>query len=179
MTGAASMMIAVVAAVVAAGAGLLVALPWLTGRVNARMFTEMLIKLIKAGNLDRAKKLCGAAPGSIFVVASARCLEAFEHTPDNEAETIAQLRDAFVGAVRDGVKQRRRRNWLGLVSMIGVFVSAYFVVAERLHPAILVGSAIAGLCLATAQGSAKRLARDTVTHGEKIYSALAESRRAS
>ena len=170
------MFIGIAATVVAAGTAVAVALPWFAGTVNAEAFADILIKLAKAGNLDRAEKLCHAAPRSIFVVASARCLAALGTASDSDAEAIAQLRDTFVGAVRDGVRRRQRGGWLTLISLAAAAIAVYVVAVDHLHPGVLAGAGLAVLLLAFAWNAARRLARDTVTHGERIYSALVASR---
>jgi hypothetical protein len=176
MTGDSATFIAVVACVVAAAAAVPVALPWLAGRINTGLFADMVVKLVDAGNLDRARKLCAAAPRSLFVTACARCLDALPGASASDAEATAELRETFVGAVRDGVRRRQRTGWLSLVSLVAVAIAVYMVVAEHAYPGALAGVAVAGALLAFTRRATRRLARDTVSHGERVYSALVASR---
>jgi len=103
----------------------------LMSKINITMFTTITIKLLKAGNLDRAVKLCRAAPRSAFV---SIILPVFEYA--QRQEDIGGMRAIFDEGYATLVKRTGKDLIFG---GIGIFVGALAAIfglrLGQVHPA--------------------------------------------
>lgn len=120
------------AAYVLIGVGLALALvPWVELQIrgmNSGMFTEAVIKLVKADNLDRGLKLCRAIPRAVYARAVGAILEQAQELGDLRQPGARQkLEDNFHLHFDEGIKHLRRFEWLGslgvLVAVAGAAMS--------------------------------------------------------
>jgi hypothetical protein len=91
-------------------------------RIDVAMANQMIIKLARAANLERAVKLCAAAPGT-YLDAIAAAIERSKGAPERSAAELA------VHAAFDEVANPAAANWLrsnerGLLGVIAVAVVA-------------------------------------------------------
>jgi hypothetical protein len=110
----------------------------MSARVHLGMANAILVKLIKADNLDRAKKLCDAAPRSVYFIAVRAALG----SPDDPRPTFEE---AFARAM--GPLQRWR--WMdGTALVAGVVAVVIAATAPHVSAvALLFGIAAAGCAL--------------------------------
>ena len=110
--------------------------------INVAAATTILVKLAGAGNLDRARKLCRAAPRSPYFIALGEALSG-----DGESREIRRARfdDAFALAMAPLEGGR----WMDLAAL-GAGVAAAFIAATSPNPpipAIVLGAAAALIAL--------------------------------
>lgn len=110
----------------------------MSARVHLGMANAILVKLIKADNLDRAKKLCDAAPRSVYFIAVRAALG----SPDDPRPTFEE---AFARAM--GPLQRWR--WMdGTALVAGVVAVVIAATAPHVSAvALLFGIGAAGCAL--------------------------------
>jgi hypothetical protein len=75
-------------------------------RINAAMANEVIVKIVRAGNLDRATKLCAAAPGS-YLDAIGAALAALPASKDR-VNVEAAVHGAF-----DPIAKQLEQRWHG------------------------------------------------------------------
>lgn len=92
-------------------------------RINVEAFMAALLKLIAAGNRDRARKLCAAASTTPFGRIAAAILDAAAGAPADLGPDLAvdSMRDAFTRS--RGTELHRIRR-LGLLALLGAVVAA-------------------------------------------------------
>jgi hypothetical protein len=166
--------IALGGAFAALGAAALACVPWVRGALNAQAFAIMVVKLAKAGNVERAKKLCAAAPNAPFVMGTAAALAALPEAPEGE-EGADFLRKQFRAPIRAWI-DRASRIWVHVAIAAAGAGVAFALPRKSLLP---ITGAIAGfsvLVFAYVWSSAKKLANATVVEGDQLCGALIESR---
>jgi len=128
-----------VCAVVAVMLPVLRWLPLMFYSINHEAFTAQIVKLLKAGNAERALKLCNAVPRAFYVAMMKALLEAGQACKPDDGEGIVSesLRDAFQ---REQAKQLRRARNLGFLAPIGVLVAAaglFLAGSDPAEPAVV------------------------------------------
>jgi hypothetical protein len=172
-----STVIAILGSVVAFAAGALVWWPWQRGNVRASIFTDQIIKLANAGNLRRALKLCGAAPDSVYVTATAHAIKSVGDVPVDparDAETVALVREQFHAHLQPVVRRMQRGN-LQLIAMLGCAVTGAGI-ATGAPPWTAAGAGAAVLMLIASYRLARGVARAAIDDGERMFPAIAQGR---
>lgn len=149
--------------------------PWFRGLVNADAFATQIVRLAQAGNVDRAKKLCGAAPAAPICAATLAAIEAARTAPDDRAEATAIVRERFRGAIRATV-DAGAASWLVIGAALAGIALALALPDPSALPLVAPFAGFAALLLVHAYATARRLATDAVTHGDRIAEALVTSR---
>lgn len=162
---------------VAGGAAFAVALvtwlPWFRGNLNHDMFVALVMKLLKADNADRARKLCKAAPSSPFVMACDAALSALADSHDDHpAERPRRLREAFDAALRDALARASRLAWLATVSVALGGVTVYMVFGEGASPYSLALVGMALLAIVHARQMGFRIAIAAGTHRDPLIAEM-------
>jgi hypothetical protein len=140
-------------------------LPWFRASLNHTLFADVVIRLIKGGDLERARKLTRAAPSSPFATATRAALDAVDAKTDPKA--------AFDDALRPEVARLERGQFYATASVIAGVVSGVLVF-EYAPPIVMTGSVFAVALIVHAYRIAKALARAGSVEAERIFAALAE-----
>jgi hypothetical protein len=149
--------------------GFLVLFPWFQRALDHRVFAEQIRKLLMAGNADRARKLCGAAPRSPVAVALGLTLESYAKSKGlGGAELVQRLREIYMGSFTAMMRGANRVLSLGAVVLACGSVVTYLVAAKGAS-VIALGGAIVGLFLLFA---AFRMARKLTIEGPAVGDAL-------
>jgi len=149
--------------------GLLVLFPWFQRALDHQAFAEQIRKLLMAGNPERAKKLCGAAPRSPVAVALGLTLESYARSQGlGGAELVQRLREVYMGSFTAMMRGANRVLGLGALVLAAGSVVTYLVAAKGASP-IALGGAIVGLFLLFA---AFRMARKLTLEGPQVGDAL-------
>ncbi len=136
-----------IAALVAAVAGWF---PWIRGHVSAPAFVAAIHKLLDRGDVDRAAKLCGAAPHSPLARAVRAAIAAGREaggTDDEREQAIGATYDQTVVA---GLDRQRAAHWLmaGGIGLAAVAINARLEAgaggAAALWPALALVPAVHG-----------------------------------
>ncbi|HTJ42855.1 MAG TPA: hypothetical protein VL463_12215 [Kofleriaceae bacterium] len=160
--------ISVVATIVACLAAGWVCFPWIAYAVNVPAFTNQIEKLAMAGNLDRAAKLCKAAPRVPFCAATLAALE----TGGTDAETLRQrFRETLTARV-----VAMSASWIVVGAAIAGVATAIAFATSGALPVIGAICGIAALMLVNAYLQARKLAAAAVTEGERVVKAIVASR---
>ena len=168
--------VAIAGAIIAVGAAALACLPWLRGALDARAFAKMIAVLARAGNLDRARKLCAAAPDAPFVQGVVAAIGALPEAGEGD-EGADFLRKRFRAPIKAWI-DRASRIWIHVAIAAAGAAAAFALPRKSVLP--ITGS-IAGLSVlvfAYVFMSARKLATETVEQGDLVVGALIESGRA-
>ncbi len=160
-----------------AGAALAVALlawfPWGRANLSHDMFVAMVHKLLAAGNPDRARKLCKAAPNAPFVAACDAALAALEASKgEPDAEVSIRMREAFDRALLDGLHRAGKTSWLALVAAALAGVAGYLVLIEHATPWALSLAGVALFVIFLARHTAMKIAIAAGTHRDPLLTAM-------
>jgi len=122
----------------------------LSARVNTAIANDVLIKLLRAGNLDRARKLCAAAPRSVYLGAVSAALAAPEDP-----------RPAFEDAFARAIAPHQASRWMDLVAMVAGLVAVVIAAtAARIAPPVLIVGGAAAALAALNLRAMRRLRRE-------------------
>src|SRR5262245_50940218 len=104
----------------------------LAARIDIRVANAMLIKLVRAGDLDRARKLCRAAPRSVYLASARAALDA----PDDP-------RPAFEDAFGRAIAPYEAARWMDVAALLaGLLAVVIAATTARVSvPALVVGAA--------------------------------------
>src|SRR5687768_13628645 len=99
---------------VGAGLGLLAWALWRLGEMslNEKTANPQLIELARAGDLERARKLCSTAPGTYIDAVRDACVIASTSMPDREAAAQSAF-DTMAAAFVRRWNKVIQRGWLG------------------------------------------------------------------
>ena len=165
---------ATVAVVLAAG----VWWQWFRRNLNHAAFGDQIARLCHANNADRARRLCSAAPQSPVAVAVKKALEALDQGGDEPpSETVARLREIYVGSLKADLASAQRTFWFGAVALGAIALGVYFIAARDAAPGAIAMYAFAFLILANAWVMARRIAVDGAAQGERLFPIMAATRR--
>ena len=119
-------------------------------RVNVAMANAMVIKLVRAGDLDRAKKLCSAAPRSVYLASARAALDA----PDDP-------RPAFEDAFGRAIAPYDAARWMDVAALLaGLLAVVIAATTARVSvPPLVVGAAAAAVAAFDLRAM-RRLRRD-------------------
>lgn len=162
------------AAAVGTIAALIVWLPWVKGAINARAFTDQIIKLMLAGNADRAKKLCAVAPDAPFIAGTRAAIDGLHTASSDPAEATAQLREIFRNEVKAKVAARSASTLIVAVALAGVATGVALSFDGARGAAGL--GALGALFLILAYAAARKLATNAVVEGDRLVDGLVRSR---
>jgi hypothetical protein len=167
-----------ITASLAAAVAMVAWFPWMRRSLNHRAFADQIIKLCGADNVERARKLCNAAPDNPMVAACGKCLAALADGGDEpESETIARLREIYGVSLKADLARLSRHIWIGLVAIVLVAVAVYLVSARGGPPVALALAAVAAAILVRAYRLARKLAVDPAAEGERLFPVMAAARR--
>jgi hypothetical protein len=134
-------------------------------RVNVAVATTYVTKLVRAGNLERAQKLCAAAPRSIYLAAVRTALA-------DPADARARFDEEFA----KGLAPLESSRWMDLTALaagtLTVVIAA--TTANVSVPALVIGGAAAMAALSNIRWM-RHLRRDPVLAFPTIVEALAAS----
>ena len=135
--------------------------------INVAAATALLVKLAGAGNLDRARKLCRAAPRSPYFIALAAALAG-----DGASREVRRAR--FDDAFGPALARIERRGWMDLVSLLAAAV-AILIAATSPGPALAVAglSAGAGLVALRNRRAMRRMRRQPLIAVPTVLDAIA------
>ncbi len=124
-------------------------LPLMFNSINSEAFTQQILKLLEAGNLDRAIKLCNAAPRAFYVAMVKATLEAAQKCRPDDGKPLVEetLRDAFQ---REYSVQMKRARSLGFLPPIGALVAAgglFMAGSDPVEPAVVYAPPIIAVML--------------------------------
>ena len=134
-------------------------------RVHVAVATTYVTKLVRAGNLERAQKLCAAAPRSIYLAAVRTALA-------DPADARARFDEAFA----KGLAPLESSRWMD-VTALGAGTLAVVIAATTSSvsvPALVIGGAAALAALCNVRWM-RHLRRDPVLAFPAIVEALAAS----
>ncbi|MCB9562533.1 MAG: hypothetical protein H6708_19180 [Kofleriaceae bacterium] len=170
--------LSVVAAVVAVAAALVAWLPWFVRAINHVVFYQVCMKLIAAGNLDRLRKLCNAAPRSpIAQAVELATVEVQKLDGEIGAAATVAVAETFRSTIRVGL-QTAMRPWAWAVAIGAAGVCVYAVVVDGAPTVALAGPAVALVIAAHVRQIAQSLARGGAAGLEQIVPALLATRAA-
>jgi biopolymer transport protein ExbB len=163
------------------GAGLVLLAPraflLLRGHINVHLFGEVLAKLVRAGDLDRALRLCAAAPHSFYVQIARPMLEAAEQSKaSGDALLRERVRDAFDTERPRQLARIRAHRWTLAAAVVAAVVGALLAIAaDPSQDYVLLGSfAVVGLVLLDRR-KVRAFERDSRSAGEQLLALLTES----
>jgi hypothetical protein len=135
-------------------------------RVDVAVATTHVTRLVRAGNLERAQKLCAAAPRSIYLAAVRTALA-------DPADARARFDEAFA----KGLAPLESSRWMDVTALaagaLAVVVAA--TTSSVSVPALVIGGAAVLAALASIRWM-RHLRRDPVLAFPAIVEALAASR---
>jgi hypothetical protein len=139
-------------------------LPWFAGNMNHALFTDVVVKLLRSEDRDRARKLTMAAPRSPYAIAVRAAIDARAAGDNNP-------RVAFDAELRPAMEKLARRSHAALASLAaGAF--CVYAVTEGAHPLALIGPGIAVLLLVHAWRIARGIAVAGATEADRVIAAL-------
>jgi hypothetical protein len=152
--------------------------PWFRRSLKHTMFADQVIKLCNAGNVDRARKLCSAAPDNPMVAATGKCLAALdEGGSEPTSETIARLRDLYHRSMKADLATAAKQFWIAIVVLVDVAVGVYLVMGLGAPGFTLALHALALLTLSRAYRLAKKMAVEGAEQGERLFPVIAAARK--
>ena len=116
-------------------------------KINVAAFVGAIKKLVMANNVDRAMKLCKAAPAAVATRGTYAMLEAFQ----NRVTDSVALKEAFehgVGGLKNATGKLGWLSYLALLVTLALAGYAYQMGYEPLHTIYRVG--LAALLIAVA-----------------------------
>lgn len=124
-------------------------LPLMFFSIHSEAFTLQILKLLKAGNLERAIKLCSAVPRAFYVAMIKATLEAAHKCKPDDGRGLVEetLRDAFQ---REYSVQMKRARSLGFLPPLGALVAAgglFIAGNEPAEPAVVYAPPIIAVML--------------------------------
>ncbi|MBW1807354.1 MAG: hypothetical protein JRJ87_04110 [Deltaproteobacteria bacterium] len=131
-------------------------------KINVGAFVGMIKKLVMANNVDRAMKLCKAAPAAVATRGTYAMLEAFQ----NRVTDSVALREAFehgVGGLNNATGKLGWLSYLALLATCACAGWAYQLGYDPLHPIYRVG--LAALLIAIAGIRMGSTLKNTITGG--------------
>jgi hypothetical protein len=141
-------------------------LPWFRASLNHRMFADLVIKLLKADNADRARKLTHAAPSNPFVLGIRAALDA--------AKEQSEPRAMFDEVARPAMARLTAHFGFALASVAGAALCAYLVADKGAPTITLLGPAIAVALHVHAFWIAKSIADASAVEADRIFAVMAE-----
>ncbi len=131
-------------------------------RVNIAIANAVLIKLVRAGNLDRAKKLCHAAPRSVYLLSARAALDA----PDDP-------RPAFEDAFARSVAPYEASRWMDVAALLAGLVAVVIAAtaARVAMPALVIGAAAAAIAALDLRAM-RRLHREAAAGSAELIDAI-------
>lgn len=147
-------------------------LPWFRGHVNAAVFTRVLGDLLGKGEVERARKLCNAAPHSPFVHAAAAALDAARRPARDDAARARAIEDAYDQTIRAALARAAPRLYLAMGALGAAAVAVYLQVEAgaggpaALWPAAAIVPAVHGWRMGA------RFARAAGTERERVVTAI-------
>lgn len=147
-------------------------LPWFRGHVAAAVFTRVLGDLLGKREVERARKLCNAAPHSPFVQAVAAALDAARRPTRDEAARARAVEDAYDQTIRAALARAAPRLYLAMGALGAAAVAVYLQVEggagglAALWPAAAVVPALHGWRMGA------RFARAAGTERERVVAAI-------
>lgn len=109
-------------------------------RINIGMFNEQVVKLVKAGNVDRAIKLCAAAPRSAYAAAIKKTLKRTSKLGASalDSDVSENLRAQFKDELEAEIRVVRKTDW---IASLGVMIA----VAGAVYSLTIPDAALFGL----------------------------------
>jgi hypothetical protein len=151
--------------------------PWVSRYVAHAMFAEQILKLVRANNVERAIKLCKAAPRNPMVKATGKVLAALNEGGDEPAsETIARLRQIYLQSIKVDIARASSAFVLAIGALAIAAVAIYLVVARDAPTAAIALPLIAILLCIHAYRTARKLAVESAIEGERILPVIASAR---
>jgi len=153
-------------------------------RINIKMFNQMVIKLINAGNTDRAIKLCNAATRSAYAEATKKMLEQAQEmgTGVKEMGATKRLLDAFNDDLDARFAKLHKSDWLASLGVLLAVAGAALSLGAEDAPLLpLLGPVVAlGLTFRTRSFLKKELlvGREAGTAVAEAYVEAAKTRAA-
>ena len=119
-------------------------------RVHVPLATQVVAKLLRADNLERAKKLCAAAPRSVYLMSVREALA-------DPADARARFREAFARAMAPFESNR----WMDLTALAAALLAVVIAVtaASLSVPALVIASFAALVALLNVH-TMRRMRRD-------------------
>ena len=165
----------------ALAAALVAWFPWMRGQVNADMFTKMMLKLLAAGNPDRAAKLCNAAPNAPFVVACGAALKAIHVDSKGQPESEVRIngREAFDKTLGAELSKAGALSWVALIAAAFAGLCGYFVLIQEGSPWALTLAGVGLFAIFMARKIAYSIAIAAGTHRDALIDAMVSARSAT
>lgn len=148
--------------------------------INNKMFDAQIDKLVKAANVERANKLCRAAPKSVHVMISRAAIEEAlaiqgESERPGEAMIRERLLEAYRGAEKDKLAILTPVSWIFMVAIaLAGAGGAIALSAETLVAPPIVGSGIAILLAVWGWRGAMKITAGAGARREPLVELLAE-----
>lgn len=153
------------------------AFPVFKGNLNTVAFSAMIVKLVKADNIDRAKKLCGAAPNS-WVIGMVRPLLDVGEIDGSLGRGLVreELEVRFFRARKKQLARAWSFWWVGVIGLglTAAGAAMAFTRGASPPPQILIAPTIALLINVWAIRSVLKVKRDTEVEGKKIIATLTD-----
>lgn len=149
-------------------------------RINVTLANTQLVKLAKSGNLERAGKLCKAAPGTYFDAVGEGIAAIPKDTRDRVAIDAA-LHTAFDRRARelaDAWGKRVERGWLGALGVAGGFALAMSS-GDGATPPLMVAAGLAGLVVIWIFANRNHVEDSIRRAQEEVLPAIAEAAASS
>ncbi len=155
--------------------------PWMQGNVKADLFTKMILKLLAAGNPDRAAKLCNAAPNAPFVAACGSALKAIhvDSKGQPESEVRRNGRDAFDKTLGAELAKAGKLSWVALIAAAFAGLCGYFVLIGGAQPWALSLAGISLFVIFLARKIAYSIAIAAGTHRDALIDAMVKALQAT
>ncbi len=115
-------------------------------RINIKMMTQMLVKLVSAGNSDRAIKLCNAALRSGYAIAIKKTLQRAQSMEGAVTEMGAgqTLRTKFAEEFDAEIAKMRKPDWIASLGVLLAVAGAALSLSSTEPPLFtLIGPVIA------------------------------------
>ena len=153
-------------AIVAVTGAVLSWLPWFRANLNHRMFADLVIKLLRADNADRARKLTHAAPSNPFVLGIRAALDAKKEQREPRA--------MFDEVARPAMAKLTAHFGFALASLAGAALCGYLVADKGAPPITLLGPAIAIALHVHAFHIARGIAVASSVEADRIFEVMAD-----
>ncbi len=163
--------------IVAVALAVLRIVPVMASAMNIAKFNEVMAKLLKAGNVNRAGKLADAVPKSIYgAIARALIARSKEMRADDGRSLIADsLRETLQKVLAEQNRRVRRLDWLYVGSALAAGVAALGPVDE-VPAGVSIGLPAAAVVLILLSWTrSRRELRDCQTGGDELVELLTAS----
>jgi hypothetical protein len=135
-------------------------LPWFRANMNHVLFADVMVKILRAGDRNRAVKLTHAAPHSPFAIAFRAAL------------TAAEPAQAFADQFRAELRTLSARLWLMPIALGAAGVGGFLVLDGDAPQFVLAGPAGAVLLVVHARVIAGRIVKAASIESPRALDAL-------